>query len=260
MGSMYRAPVPANRKFKRAKLPNASKGVDRQQNKVIKNLQKKVAKIDNGVELKHIDTEMTNVEFAQATAAAQLQLCNGIAQGITNLLRVGDDINMTSFQIRGVVSRNILELANQSCRLMLIYDKAPKGTAITFGEVLQANTLGTASNIVFAPYNTDYVGTRIKILWDKLIQLNPQTPDAWNVTTVAPPGVDAAAVSGYAPQQMLIKKKIKLNKKTIFGLGTGATIADISVGSLYLMFIGTELVAGDNATFSGVARVIFRDP
>lgn len=260
MGQMYRAPRP--KKFKRKQLPMARSKIDQQQNQVISNLQVKVNKLRNEIELKYHDEEMFGVEFQNATAAASIVLQNGVAQSAlvsSATTRIGNEVRMTSFQLKGRILRDPTELASQTVRLILVYDKAPKGTAVTFGEVLQVNTLGNVSNVPYAPYNNDYAGNRLKILYDKMYTLSPNCPDAWNTATALPPGVDVTTISGYGPCEKLIKFKIRLDKKTNYGLATGGTIADIASGALYLLFVGSETAANANYSFSGVSRTIFTD-
>lgn len=244
-----------NRKrFQKKKLPMASKKVDQSQNKAIDNLSKKLKSLEGDIEVKHITQTFTATNFAAATAATQIILVNPVAQGDDYNERIGDKIKMTSFQIKGVIVRQNADLGKQTARMILVYDAAPKGAALTFGEVLDLG--GVAAGLTpYAPYNLDYVGSRIKILYDKSWVLNPQVPDGW---------VDAAGiitVSGYAPVQKLIKANVPIGRVANYGLGTAGAVASIATGSLYLLFMSTESLGAGTTTyqFDGLTRLFYRD-
>lgn len=242
-----------NRRMASQKLPQAlrqQQKVDNAQNIAINTLERKIKKLENAPELKFIDTQVGTVFASDAsTGAGNILLLNGVAQGVTRITRLGDLARMTSVQIKIQASLATDELAPQSQRLILVYDKQADGAALTVANVIDGAVIG---GITHRPYQLDNVPNRFKILYDKTFAINPQAVGTVTVAT----GVTAA----YAPNTKIIHKKIKLNKKVNYGLGTAGTVADISTGSLYLLFLGTDATAGQPATALGGVRVYFKDP
>lgn len=238
--------------FKRRPLPMATKKIDDAQNKRIVNIEKKLKGIKNEIELKHNDYKFDIVDFTNNNSVSIVPL-NLLAQGTTDITRIGDIIHMTSVHIRGVIRRDPVELSGQTVRMVLLYDRGTQGALPQYNQVFDGTTVTGNDYIVHRPYNMDYFPDRFKILYDKSYVLNPSVPDGW---------VDASGtitVSGYGPVEKIINKKIRVNKKTTYGLGTTAAITSIASGSLILLLVGSEADNGAPASFIGSSRVYFRD-
>lgn len=230
------------------------KGIQYKKKKpTVQALAKKIDMLQEDVELKYKDTEFVLVPFT-SDSSTSIVLLNGIPGSTGPSGRIGQELRMTSVHFRAVITRDALELSPQTVRLMIIYDKTPNGTAVAFGNLVDNSVINNADFLPYCPYNRDLVPGRFKILYDKSYVLNPQVLDSW---TEAPAGTFSP--SGYAPMERLINKKIPLQKRSVYGLGGGSAITDISIGSLYMVCIGSQPVAGPNYTIDGGCRLFYKD-
>jgi len=232
------------RQFKKKAVPFANKKVDANQNKRIEGLEKKFKKLDKEIESKTIDKSTNAIMNSEGTS---LFLLNNLAQGTTSGTRVGDEIRMTSMQIRGWIQPISSELGVHLDRLLIVLDKQSNGAAPVL-----ANVLKSVSTTVIDPYNKAYVPERFKILYDKTWTLNPKAVSVFNPSD--------GITSAYAPFTIPFKKTILLNKKADYGLSNNNNITDISSGSIYAFLLSTEADASaTNSTCIMMSRIFYRD-
>lgn len=176
-------------------------------------------------ERKYVDATLVNQVFNQSAGAT---LLNGIAQGDLATQRTGMAVKMLSLDIKLESLSNATATSNIS-RLLVIRDKQPNGASLTAAGVL------TAPTDVNSMYNLGNA-FRYQILKDI----------RWSQTNLSD------------TQQILRKIHVPLNFTTHWSTtGTGATIADITTNSLYLMYLGDEVTNG--ASVNAYCRVRFSD-
>lgn len=120
-------------------------------------------------ELKH---STTNVSAATLVAGA-VTSASILSQGTTASTRVGQQVHVSRFYVTGVCTLPAAS-ASDCVRLLFYVDKQADGANPTVTDLLE-----TAS--FYAPYNMDKVGSRFRILSDRMIDLEAQ---AATVTTV----------------------------------------------------------------------------
>lgn len=247
MGTMYRAPV---NKYRSKPLPHASKKIDAEQNKKIINLEKKVRRINVGEESKWKDTLHNGL--ALTPAPISLSLLNGFVQGVADSNRIANKVQAMSVQFKGAVLMDPDCLIGAICRIIIFWDHTPNGVAPAFSDVLDTTTVTSASaNTVFAPYNLDNQ-PRFKILKDKMFTLNGQTEQR---VVVATGTTDQLIPAASHP----VKFKIPLKRMCNYGLGNAGTIADISSGALYGMYLSTIPTGSQPPVLYAGIRFLYRD-
>lgn len=165
---------------------------------------------------------------AAQTTTAVLTLLNGLAQGTTDVTRVGDDVRFKNLYLRGAWSHNGSGNDVQFGRIIIFRDNQTNGSAPSASDVLQ-----TAAD-PFSPRNLDY-SRRFKILYDQ------------NVT-----------LTNAGKEGIIIRKFFDFNKnkigthtgakgyqhKTDYGLSNLGTVADISTGSYYVLTMADTATNG----------------
>ena len=185
------------------------------------------------VEKKYVDTASATYVCDTTGTVTCLNLCNegtGVSQ------RVGRKICMKSVQVRGIVDP--VDGATNACnaRIMLVWDKQVNGVIATIAEILSAATSNSFMNLD----NRE----RFVVIMDKQVSVG-----AFNNTTGYAQSPTVHTINKY--------KKLPMGSFTIYD-GTGAGIADINTGALYLVTIGNQ-VAGEGARFVGACRVRYTD-
>jgi len=141
----------------------------------------------------------------------------GTATGTDFTNRIGRKVIWKSFLVQGHSIPQDASVSPNLGRVMIIYDSQPNGANPVILDVLTAAdaTSGMQLN------NRD----RFRVLWDKRV-VN---------------GVYADAATQATADQTIkeIRKYKKINLQTIYD-GTGATIADIQSGNIFLLTIGTQ--------------------
>lgn len=187
-------------------------------------------------EMKTID--VTTTAGATAAIAGNVFLLNGVAEGNDYNTRNARKIVMKSLLFRfdvdngSGVQNGVL---GDSIRFIVFYDKQSNGAAPTVANLLQNADWMSPNNLD----NRD----RFVVLMDK----NTDIP-AWSNSA-------GAVLLAGSPGPKTRKFYRKLNLEAIFK-GTGATIGDISTGSIYLCVIG----ANGTGTFYYNSRIRFLDP
>jgi len=200
-----------------------------------------------GTEVKYSDTSGSAISGVN-TAATGL-LLNGIAQGTGVDQHVGRKVGMKSLLFRFVVNADAATYAKYGTiasattggalhwRVIIVYDKQANGAACQQSDILKAST-GSLTGIpgMLQGMNLDN-RDRFKIILEK--------NGTW---------------SPYQASGPMREKFIKLKDREIIFQGTGANIADIATGSMYLFFIqDTTAAAGVNLQLSYFARLRYMD-
>lgn len=173
-------------------------------------------------------------------------LLNGCADGSTVNTRIGRKTCIKSVQVRGVLLPQDAWASGAQCdpclaRVMLVWDKQANGAAFTIANLLSAATAASFNNLD----NRE----RFVVLMDKHFAFG-----MWALSTAA--GAAFAAVD----KTVAIVNKYKRMPKDAFTIfsGTGATIASINTGALFLVTIGTN-AAGNGWNANLVTRVRYTD-
>lgn len=181
-------------------------------------------------ELNYVDTAITNKAFA--TGGGTVTLVNGIAEGDDNTDRNGRQVSIKSFQFHGVAASPTAH-AGQMGRALLVWDNAPNGVVATIANIFTSDD-GNAFPLV----NNE---KRFTILADIPLTFGTSVSTA------------TQAISDQNTQVLNFYRKINSNVE--FN-GTGATIASIQNGALYLCTIGT---GANTCNLNGLSRVRFSD-
>lgn len=203
-----------------------------------------------GAEIKAIDIPSGPYNFETVAGAPTAILLNGIQTGAGFFNRVGARVEMKNLHIRGVIG-NIATGVQGNARILIVYDRQPVGALPSVQDILQSrDQAGAATTSGNSEINLDN-RDRFQILRDYEVYTPAVTYTA-GVLTNGPqfPGNDD-------PFDVNVFIKLK-------GLGTHyksssnpTTIADISTGALYAMFVTTGTT--DTWTFNGGFRLRYDD-
>lgn len=193
--------------------------------KPLKNLDKRVSKIEGEAELKHIDHYENNLSVPDTPP--EIVHISGISQGIDTSQRIGNEVNVTSLQFRAILRTNVLQLATSTVRMLIVKDKGPDGAAPSIGQILDTTTI---SRTTIAPYNRNN-SDRFKIIYDKLFSISP------NGTR------DSVDTAGNINADVLIEKELNFKKKFKMGhkmkfTGTGSGLSFVASNSLLFIVLG----------------------
>lgn len=184
-------------------------------------------------EKKVIDVDPGNLNV---TTTGTVTLINGVATGTDFTDRVGRKIIMRSVYVRGIIFPDDFSTLNSLARIMLVYDMQANGAAPAITDILKSATSVSQLNL----NNRD----RFRVLMDK----------QWVLGAIDNTATQSVAGS---PTVHALKKFTRLNHEVLFN-GTGATVASIATGALYLVTVGTQ-AAGAAATTTISTRVRFED-
>lgn len=198
----------------------------------------------NAVERKVNDV---NIATYNINTTGSVTLLANPAVGANFNDRIGRKITLRSLFLRGklyIQNSAGTPPANQFspsqlARCIIVYDCQPNGVALTLAELLVTADSTAQLNLD----NRD----RFKILWDKVWTLGPLQTDASSF-------IQAVDRANYP-----IKKYKKLNLDMIFNGGSTGTVADITTGALYMVWIGDLGVGTTDCVFRGTTRVRYSD-
>jgi len=159
-----------------------------------------------------------------------VDLVNGIARGDELDQRIGRELTMRSVQIDMVTKATAGTGIAQQHRILLVYDRQTNATALTAVQVLTGAT-------VYSPRNLEN-RRRFKILMDKKFQLN---------------------ASGESGSERMFKFYRRLAHPVTFNSGDAGTVADITTGSLYLIYIGSIAAGATAGSIVGHCRIRYSD-
>lgn len=165
--------------------------------------------------MKRIDSGQVSLGAPATTGT--LSLINGVSSGTDETNRTGRYSQMVRYDISVFFEPNTASTSANGdvIRTILLYDAQPNGAAPGVADVLQNNNYTE-------PYNSDN-SDRFLILYDCFVNLEANAYTAGVLTNGTPKF-----------HSVLIEDNCDL--ETIYS-GTGATIASIASGSLYLLFI-----------------------
>lgn len=183
-----------------------------------------------GPELKTIDV----TAFAAFATAGAVALLNGVATGSDYNTRVGRKIRMKSLLFKFSPYINAAVPNGDVIRVMIVYDNQSNAAAPTVANILQQAQWDSPINLD----NRD----RFKVIVDKFLPI-----DAFNYA--------AGAITTGSFTPATINEYRKLNMDSQFS-GTGATIASINTGSVYLLTISQN---GSGVGYYYNSRIRFLD-
>jgi len=159
-------------------------------------------------ELKFVDVTASNTlqTGGAFTAPSSTTLLNGLVPGTTATTRIGRKVVLKSLYLRWNLRLNTTTTGGTPARVIIFYDKQANAAAPAVTDLLEANTFNSQNNLS----NRD----RFVVLCDVV--------------------TEPVAVAGPFCVAGTIYKK--LNLETMFNAGTAGTIADITSGSVYIMY------------------------
>ena len=177
-------------------------------------------------ELKAVDTTINSA----IDSTGYVHLLNGIARGDDINERNGRQVLMKSVQISWLSFATAATGVDQVHRVVLVYDRQANATALTWNDVF-------GSSSIHYPRNLEN-RKRFKILMDQSYVIN------------------AAGEPGTGRVEKFYRK---LAHPVTFNAGDAGTIADITTGSLYLMWTSSVGAGATAGTIQGRARVRYSD-
>lgn len=216
----------------------------------VKNLSKRISKIEKSVELKHTDFYVTRVMDQTGTIEYVFPVQSYDSTGPTDG-RIGDEVNPTSVNIHGNVKFDSLNVqGGVVCRMILLWDKTPGGALPTLFAPSQAildNSVITETTLM--PYQYD-MKDRFKILWDYKFTINPM----FAATTTPASGV----VTEVNANVFTFSKKVKLGRTVKYNSNnTGPSISSVAANSLLLCLISDQTSEAPVAELG--VRTYFKD-
>lgn len=249
----HRGPMP-NAYFS-ASAPYPRTRIDRVQNRKLKNLDKRVKRINNNFETKYATTQISYT--ADATSPTAVMLNEGIIRGDAPYQRDGQLIIGTSLRFKGILASAGGRTSYSVARIIVFWVKslltgAPNVTGdTTAGTTALLNTYLTTSTSTppaFAyPYSLEAIPHLFKPIYDRTFVLNPGA-----ALGTGGSGPIVSSISTGRP----VKFNLRFNKKIRYD-ATSGTVSDMEGNSLWLV------VLPDNDTnppvLSGIARFCYRD-
>lgn len=224
-------------------LPVVIKSRRGQLGRRVRNIDKKIKKLQREQELGHKDTIMSAVEIANTGV---FTLLNGLTQGDDDDNRHGNEVYATSVQGRFVISGDAAQLNAMVIRMILFWDQQSNGAAPALADLLDTTVITSA---VMAPYHRDFQ-KRFKILMDKSYVINPIL--ALTTTTGATDTVATVSVIN-----IYKKFKRKLSRTVKYDDGNAGDITDIQTNALHVLFVSS--VASNTPAITGGFRFYFKD-
>lgn len=184
----------------------------------------------------------------QVNTTGSISLLNGCIQGTDYTQRIGRKIVLKSVYIRGRVQSEAsigpspVISAGQMARLIIVIDTQPNGVIFAITDLLNTSDPSSQLNL----NNRD----RFMILCDKLYVIDPF---AFSTTATT-----AYASMSNQIHRLKIFKKLKM--ETIFNAGNAGTIADMTSGALYMVWIGSIAAGAQDMNAVVSTRVRFQDP
>lgn len=247
-------------KFQKKKLPFAKRKIDDAQNKRIVKVEQKVTALAKQSELKHRDILVDNVAADDTpTDTTQMILLNGIPQeddAPTKTTREGDQVRLTSLQIRGTWDLNQLTNVGTYVRIIIFWDTMPKGVAPTATELLDVSTI---TRYILAPYHYDNI-KRFNIIYDKLNYMFPQVQATQSDTNLAGGGgANTITTTLFGSQRKPFKIYKKINKQIYMGLDDTGNVSAIQTPALYMLFFSSTPVGSNPPNITFGCRIYFKD-
>lgn len=200
----------------------------------------------SGPEVKFLDTVVTVTgALSGPTAAGSTAPINSMAQGLTNITRVGNKIQILSVEYQGCAKVNApyTEMAiGASWRWALVLDKEPEAGAIaTYGAIYTSPIAATNQEIGFRVIDNS----------DRFVVLREGTIDSQPMQNAA-----GVIVAGTGDMYTNVKAYAKVNITTKF-TGIGATQANMSTNQL--LFIAACTTDDMDVQLVGACRIRYTD-
>lgn len=197
-------------------------------------LSQKLAKLEKQVKINQEEWKYIDVGFAATAVTGTLVLLNGCAPGDGASSRDGRQITIQSIQMKFRIECDATGSganASTTGRFLVFVDKQSNGAAPNVGDVLDTSSTGFAD----ALRNLNN-RKRFKILMDRRY-----------------------TVSIYSPGGIVDDFYIKRNglAETVFNAGTAGTIADITSGSVYVMYGSDTIITPPSVV--GNCRIRFTE-
>lgn len=184
------------------------------------------------VEKKFVDNSL---QTTLGHDAPVIQLLNGVAQGDGDQTRDGNSIKMLYAQVHGQMTN--LTASDRTVRIMVVQQRDTNGTAPVISDIL-ADSASAYTPLSFFQRNTIH---KFNVLYDKRISLT-----------------DVASDKALRQFNINIPFNGDHSSKVRFD-NSGATIADISKNSVYLIVTSDNVVASLPPTLTMRSRVTFLD-
>lgn len=208
--------------------------------KKLKNIDKKIKKMQNDEELKYTDVLIT----AQGiSSTGSFHLLNGLTQGDDAKNRDGREAVSTSIQGKMTFVSNTDDIGSTTLRMIVFWDSQANGAAPTAATLLDNSII---TSFLIAPYHRDYQ-KRYKILFDRVFVLNPLQI----LTTTAGTVTENQNITKYLSFKKQLSRTIKFNSNN------NGNIGDIVSNSLYVYFVSNE--ATNTPTVTSGFRFYYKD-
>lgn len=179
------------------------------------------------VERKWKDTQVLD----DATSTASITCLNLMTQGAGPSQRIGQRILVKSIQLRAHISReDVASTTTEVMRIMLYYDRQPNGALPAITDINVTNATASLRSMA----NTG----RFFCLMDENV-------------------VISTANGGNSYE--IFDKFIKCNLPVYYNAGNAGTIADLSTGSLLLIYVGDQAAGADDINVVANARLRYTD-
>lgn len=241
----------AFRKFKRRfrKKRIAKLNFDDRVQRKFNTIDRKIKKLSKIQELKHRDVITSD---STENGDPMIFLLNGMQKGDNVNNRQGNSVYLSSLQVRFRVAwpqaTSVASGVGQ-VRCCIVLDRYPNGEALQESDFLD---LSVITDALYAPYNLN-AGRRFKILYDRVIIINPNFLSAWDQVEDNFDAFDVGTKAVYKT----IRRKIRF--KMHFNQGNAGNITDINRGAIWF-YATSNIVEGASSPFVHLgARTLFKD-
>lgn len=242
MGKMYMG-AKARKNIPQAVVVQPKPSIQKQ----VSNVKKSIRKMQNDEELKYFDVYYNTT----ADTSGNVTILNAMAQGNTQITRIGNEISCTSVQFRGTIYQNVdASLGGTEVRLMVLWDRQPNSADPTIAGLNNGilNNV-TVTNLMLSPYTYENQD-RYRILYDKRFIINANTWYDYDIPATT------ATIDSVLPMYIPFKKKLKLSRNTKYD-NAAAGITSISSNSLVFVAISNQATLVP--TIQSGFRLYFKD-
>jgi len=177
-----------------------------------------------------------------STSTYATVLLNSVDQGTSANNRTGRQIQRESLRLRFMFNGPNTQPTPVYVRVLVTLDRESRGTGPALSDVL-ANVANLNQQII-SSYNFDNVPSRLTVLFDTVVVLQPQS-------------VQNVAATTWIPQFKQVICDVPLKGATHFYNSTGSGIGDIDSGAIHFFLMQDNVSIGTQ--FFSDSRFIFRD-
>lgn len=223
------------------------------QNKRIKNVEKRVRKLQSEIETKYVDVFIQSLLDDSGLSSGTLNY--PVTQGPdADSDMIGNEIFCTRLRMRGFISTPLEGVFSPSIRFILFWDTKPSlGTTWLADDLIDTDVIASS---LLAPFRHSTVGPgkRFNIIMDRQFSLMPGGP-LWSETTNAFVGNQEKIID--------LNFDIPLNRKTIYDRERGSSDVDQwTKNTLWYWIISDAPSAGPASSKPQAligSRVFYRD-